>query len=667
VLRAFLPALLAALLAPGAAPAGEAPAPPPAYLDALPSAPVLMARVRPDEALRRLLREGRAAGHPLAASHRRLRAAAAEDARAALTLLLWRLAALPPESGLRRGGMLCFIRPRELFTVVPHGVLLVPLPAGRRPDAALALLGEGLRFARPDGPNADGGAEAAPLLFAGRRGDLLVLAENEATLREVLQAPAGGLPPEERKRLAPAGEAPLRVWLDGALLGLLPFIANVYVPEGWSAELQAVDAVHLGFTPAAAAAAHQLELAIRPVPDSRGLLHVLQGAELSLAAAGGGPVSARLRAALSLDWPASHTRLWQWLERRWPEATEEAATEFEELSLMAGIHIPRDILNALDGRLRLEAAADRRPALALACGVAAPDRLRRALARGAVWGTHFARRDLADAHLLPGNDAAWQAVGLPAAFPDRLRLAPDTEREGAARAAGWLLLGPRLPETPASTPSTGPRPALRLRAAADRRGLDVRLEVAPEAEVPALARQGGRLLRLIGGTESEPPVALATLGLRAIVMAECMYRTLELGRFNGLPARSYQPQWRRLMTDVDRHGEPLLALPEVLVAERHPYGSPWTGLRFRTLERIDARPVDWRRECSFAAVSQGRDGAPAGVYIIREDGVVYFRGDLAAPPESFPADPLAAGWTSVTHRWDRAGPSPAGPQRPDLD
>lgn len=625
------------------------PAPPlTTFFETLPSAPLAFVRIRPDDAFsrraRRALRRGpprqlertlhrRAQTDPKAAIFRTavLAAVQEEDRPATVTCVLLRS---PRPFGLR---------PRVAALLKPH--------AGTDPWGLAAGIARAVRLVAPKGRTLPAPEEPAAPVFAGVAGPYLVLAEDAETRDAFSRDGAIEAPLMDRAR-AIREDCPGSAWgyADGVLLGLLPFlpyVTDLYVPQELSSELRAIRAVGVSVRPGDASV---LRGSLLLASGKRSIFSALAG--LTIDGKAGQMRSGPWRLHVGGEWDHAVTwpRLCDWATERFPAEAEQVLLEWDAVSMLTGAHIGRDGLGSLAGTFDLGAVfQDPLGGVSLSLGLRDPAPVRRALERASIWGEDLAARGLVERHIASNGPDDWIVRGLSPGACRFLRLHEGPARLVLSSEPAWRAPGPE---------ASGQPPAAhgRLRVEPSRVGLRMewttRLSDRALETLCAIAATGVSGLAALA---EEPPSSYAAEGLRAIALAEGTYRALRLGRFNGLEAKSYQPEFWRLMTDVDRRGTQLSALPEILARARYPDGRPWHGVLYGPVRIVGSETLDWTRSFAFAAVSRGLDGWPAGLYAVRQDGVVYRHPDRTreSMPASLPPDLAAAEWIPVTHDWQK--------------
>lgn len=130
--------------------------------------------------------------------------------------------------------------------------------------------------------------------------------------------------------------------------------------------------------------------------------------------------------------------------------------------------------------------------------------------------------------------------------------------------------------------------------------------------------------------------------LRAYVRGQEEYRALK-GR--------YAPKMMQLVSDKGAGGEKLELIPFGLAATGEGSRAEYGAYRFREVKTIAGRPVDWQKQFGLSAVPAGKVEGVAGTraFIVDQSGAIWSRScsEGAGFVEDFPADPAAAGWTSV--------------------
>lgn len=626
---------------------------------AMPSAPLALAAVEQDGDLAGMLQESIRERQPFGRLCRWVATAAPQNAKAALFSMLLKVAELTPAREQGWTATWVLTRSPKVFDVMPRGILYITSP----PEAPLTehWLGRlrpapGYRYSTEGGDSGD-----APVLHVAQWPGLCIVAEDQATLDAARAAAARDEPLAVPAALAAVrSQAPGPAWffLDGALLLLMPFVGIEGVTEDWLTDLEDVSALGLGFEPYARLSRHALTLYVHLAAEPRGLGALLRTVRLRLAADGpAGDV--RLRGHLRSTWRVTYRRIWQWCYSHWPRETELTHNQYQELAQLAGLRVEDDFLANLTGEIGLAGRfADGVLQAGLHLGVVDAARMGRGFRRAARWGAYYRDQGLAAQVFAPDPETGGWVLdgGVPGSFTRFV--VESTALKLATDPAQVATLSPAPVAVGDFVADLAPTPAGLAVAVRWRKGADL-------ATFGQAAKALGQAFAQSGSTSPAP--SLAAVGLRAIITAEVTYRVLGLGRFNGLARNAYQREFWRLETDCDSQGEPLAALPYVIGEARYPDGIPLMGVRFAPVDRVADRPVDWTRECAFAALADGEDGGVPGVYAARADGVVYHRRDLQTMPTSLPADFEAAGWQRVTARWVDADHPPTAYLALDLE
>ena len=315
-----------------------------------------------------------------------------------------------------------------------------------------------------------------------------------------------------------------------------------------------------------------------------------------------------------------------------------------DLAAMTGVHLERTLLFSWDGSFK--AVLDERH-LECRMGVSDPQGMDVLLDRSVRWSGFFAERGVGGG-VISRDGASGDYILSTGA---RLHRAEDALVLRRTARSGPVAMG---------------IPDCRLSVSVREDGLSWELQaVRPEAVgllFSRLDRLGEELALAI--PQAKQP-AFAALGLDIIADAQFKYGFLGMARVNGRASQRYLPDYGRLggphphdepaktpaawaeEREMDGEGSPLSWIPAPLCRARYPGGTPLAGTLYAPVAKIDDRAVNWSEEFAFAATSVGLDGLPAGVYFVREDGMIWFKAGAPVIPDSVPGDPGRAGWVRM--------------------
>ncbi|MBN1256112.1 MAG: hypothetical protein JXA52_00245, partial [Planctomycetes bacterium] len=337
------------------------------FLSCLPSAPLMLLINESDDQLAAMLRD---ADNSEELSELVFLLTNQEAASAEMELLkLFRQLILP---GAREKldsqqvtAVCALVRPAESFVVTPRVVLLLSSRDNPNLNPALLLnFNPAIKLARPNGESLANKPDVPrPVVYCKEIGNYTILSNDKILLETFGENHNPETYSGDFKLIRTALKntpGKFQGYCNGEMSSLLS-MTDWYIPDDWMDELEECKAISLGLVPGENdRSPHALYVSIQATPDSAGLLNQLQRFSLlgeiyssSLAPAQNQPSSSTCKLSINTDLKTSFPALVAWFRGHWPKETVATLEGFDLLANMTGIHITRDFINSMTGRIRL--------------------------------------------------------------------------------------------------------------------------------------------------------------------------------------------------------------------------------------------------------------------------------------------------------------------------